>query len=189
MSRSDIIRINDLELAISLSCGAKWPAASRELPVLQPILVTLSIQHDLAKVAEDDDLSYSINYSSICKSLKHLSGVAQYDSLERMLDDIFQIVFESHEVSEMTVKVVQTKAPLHSGAVGCESTRTRNRILSGRNRFFCEDLVCQAIIGVNPCEREEKQTVCFNISVQRSQNLEESFDLRAWTRRIYDVRS
>ncbi|KAK0501533.1 Dihydropteroate synthase [Armillaria luteobubalina] len=61
--------------------------------------------------------------------------------------------------------------------------------LGGRQRYFCEDVECHAIIGVNPAERLEKQLVRFNISIDHPGYLPGTgkfLDFRSLIRRLYE---
>lgn len=91
-------------------------------------------------------------------------------------------------MQEISLKIVQLKPPLHCKAVGLETSATAG-VVDSLN-YFLEDLVCHAIVGVNACEREEKQIVKFNISIQDvSGNFDRTqwLDFRALTRRLYEV--
>jgi dihydroneopterin aldolase/2-amino-4-hydroxy-6-hydroxymethyldihydropteridine diphosphokinase/dihydropteroate synthase len=170
-------------LTVSLGSGSRWPSSTGEA---QPVLVSLSLDYDLAHAASTDELSNSIDYSSIYSAIAKLSNT-HYDSLKDLSDQVLAVASQSTtKVQEITAQVVQVKAPLHSKAVGIQSSR-KQRKWTPPDRFFCDDLVCQTIIGVNPQERIEKQTVIFNISVERSEDLMTRFDFRELTRRLYNV--
>jgi len=150
----------------------------------------LSIPYDLAQAAQTDDLSRTINYSSIYDALREETPKAQYESLGALSRQVSEIAFQtSPEIHDIAVRIVQLKSPLHSEAVGIESRRTRNHAQTIHDRFFCEDLSCQTIIGVAPYERVEKQTVILNVSVERSGSSDSSFDYLGLTRRLHDVNS
>ncbi|KAJ7164982.1 Dihydropteroate synthase [Mycena filopes] len=175
----DTIRINDLVLTVPLLSGAVWPKASGQA-TLQPVLISLSIPHDISSTASSDDLSHSINYSLLCSLLRDALNdkILPLETLEVLSSRIFDVLL-SHPnsdaplVKEAHLKVVQTRAPLHCKAVGVESVATA---LPGHTwatdyvKHFCEDLECSTIIGVNPCEREERQIVRVNVSIDRSES-------------------
>jgi dihydroneopterin aldolase / 2-amino-4-hydroxy-6-hydroxymethyldihydropteridine diphosphokinase / dihydropteroate synthase len=184
---ADKIRINDLSLSVLLEGGACWES---KVPKRQPILLSLTVTFDIRKVAETDALPDTINYSSISSEVTELLSAGCHDSLETLSDSIFNFVFQSRpDISRLDVKIIQTRAPLHTKHVGFECSRTRGTG-SFLERYFVDDLICPTIVGVNICERNERQDVCLNLSFERSdsQRAKGSFDYRGLTRIIYDVR-
>jgi len=194
----DIIRVNDLLLTVLLRHGARWAQSNAE-PVLQPILVTLSIAHDLRRTALTDDLSYSINYASICSTLcQRVTSNDVTESLEALSKRIFDLVFgleDQSVIQEVHLKVLQIKAPLHCKTIGVDSiAKVGNGHAWGVDsvRHFCEDIECQAIVGLNACEREVKQVVRLDISIENpTGDLERSnwLDFPVLIRRLYTVSS
>lgn len=181
------IRINDLSLSVLLKGGSCWESKNHEL---QPVLISFAISFDVRKVAETDALCDTIDYASFSSEVTGLLSAGCYDSLETLSDSIFKFAFHSRaDVVELDVEVVQTKAPLHTKLVGyaCSRSKGKTHILE---RYFVSDLICPAIIGVNLCERNERQDICLNLSVERSDSHRSMapFDYRGLTRIIYDVR-
>jgi dihydroneopterin aldolase / 2-amino-4-hydroxy-6-hydroxymethyldihydropteridine diphosphokinase / dihydropteroate synthase len=161
----DKIRINDLALSVFLQGGSSWESKEHEL---QPIRISLAISSDISKVVE----------------------TGHYDSLQTLSNTIFDFAFHTRtNISELDVEIVQTKAPLHAKLVGfvCSRARDDGKTLE---RYFISDLICSAIVGANACERNDKQDVCVNLSVERphGRTPERPFDYRGLIRMIYDVR-
>jgi len=186
---SDGIRVTDLSLTVPLLSGAQWP---RDKPsaVEQPINVSLVIFHDVSQAAQTDDLSLSLNYAIIAKhvrrsveshSFKHLQN------LSRHITDALSQILEGG--TEVQIKLVQLRSPLHTKTVGIEYVAKfhsdRSWTPSGVT-YFVEDLVCPAIIGVNPAEREEKQDVVVNLAINTGDE-EPEVDLRNITKSLYEV--
>jgi dihydroneopterin aldolase/2-amino-4-hydroxy-6-hydroxymethyldihydropteridine diphosphokinase/dihydropteroate synthase len=196
LSVPDIVRVNDLLLSIALATGAHWTKSSGEA-VRQPVIVSLSVSHDIRQTASTDDLVHSVNYSVLAKNLrKSLELKNIFSSLEDFAIHIFDTLLGSGSthVRELHIKVVQLKPPLHVKSVGLEAV---GAILHGGERrfshikHFVEDLVCHAIVGVNPPEREEKQVVNVNFYLEGCwEHLSENvwIDLRGLTRTLYEVR-
>lgn len=196
LKMQDTIRVNDLLLTITLTNGAHWPQ-----PVQQPVLVTLSVPHDVRQTASTDDLSHSINYAALAERLREsLHPGATFGSLEGFASYIFETLLESGpgttSSSTLHISITQLKSPLHSKAVGLvanavlSAVLTAPRWIASHIRYFLKDIECHAIVGVNDCEREEKQIVKLNISVEGcSEDLEEEhwFDFRGLTRTLYEV--
>ncbi|KAI3614388.1 folic acid synthesis protein [Moniliophthora roreri] len=201
---SDIIRVNDLSLTVLLSTGARWPPKTVSKPTSQPLLISLAIPHDVRGTAETDDLSQSINYSTLASTLRtslsppSLSNLQPvFPSLEAITTRAFDLLLNpssssSPSLSGAWLKVAQVKPPLHCKAAGIESHATTGKETgwhAHKVRHFIENLECNTIIGVNPAERLERQRVQINISIvyEGGFNLEQdSVDFRAITRGLYD---
>jgi dihydroneopterin aldolase/2-amino-4-hydroxy-6-hydroxymethyldihydropteridine diphosphokinase/dihydropteroate synthase len=197
----DVIRIKNLLLSIVLNSGARWPAKSNQ-GTLQPILLSVDIFYDIASCGISDNLDFSINYSSISKKLsaaftEEPSHVRSYQSLEDIVANcvfpVLQGALTGVSVTEIKVKIIQIKAPLHCKEVGLESwsslrTEEEGWVVS-KIRHFVTDFVCPAIIGVNDVERTEEQEVVVNISVEtHSTRLDHtSLDFRKLTRSLWKV--
>ncbi|KAJ7093999.1 Dihydropteroate synthase-like protein [Mycena belliarum] len=190
--RRDTIRINDLLLTVPLLTGSIWPKPSG-VAVVQPVLISLSIPHNISSTAATDDLSHTINYSLLCSALRDSLNdkTLPLESLESLSVQIFDILLGSN-VSEAHLRIVQSRAPLNCKAVGVECISTRGSGMpwtTGYVKQFLEDLECSVIVGVNACEREERQVVRVNISVERWDSglkRENWLDFRAMTRLLYE---
>lgn len=202
-SSRDTIRINDLLLTVPIYAGAIWPKPQGQA-ALQPVLVSLSIPHNISSTASTDELSQTINYSLLCSMLRDSlnDSTPAFDSLEQLSARIFDILLlrSGSDASipflgEAHLKVVQSRAPLNCKAVGVETTATTSSGSSwsiSHVKHFVEDLECSTIIGVNACEREERQIVRVNISIkQRDPGVQRDnwVDFRSLTRVSYEVKS
>jgi len=190
---SDSIRVNDLSLTVPLLSGAQWP---RDKPsaVEQPITISLVIFHDVSQAAQTDDLSLSLNYAIVAKHVRRsieLNSFQHLQSLARHITDALSQILEGG--TEVQIKLVQLRSPLHTKTVGIEYVAKfhsdRSWAPSGVT-YFVEDLVCPAIIGVNPAEREEKQDVVVNLAIKTGEDElgeETEVDLRNITKSLYEV--
>ncbi|KAK0188674.1 Dihydropteroate synthase [Armillaria mellea] len=202
MSGTDYIRVRDLLVNVYLSSGARWPPKEPTKPTLQPIFITLSIPYDIKNAADNDDLENSISYSALASAVRAaLSPTSSaeftpvFDSLEGVGCRIYDLLLSESpyrsSLHQIQLKISQTKAPLHCRAVGIESSAARRAgsWYVDRIRYFCEDIECHAIIGVNPAERLEKQLVRFNISIDRPDypsGDRKFLDFRSLIRRLYE---
>ncbi|KAJ7640808.1 Dihydropteroate synthase-like protein [Mycena polygramma] len=193
----DMIRINELLLTVPLLTGAIWPKPTGQA-ALQPVLVSLSIPHDISSTAATDDLSQTLNYSLLCSLLRDSLNdkTPPLESLEALTARIFDALFlrsgSDPVVHEARLKVIQSRAPLNCKAVGVECTATRSSESSWTADYinhFCQDLECSTIIGVNSCESEEKQSVRINVSIERRDCVVQRrswVDFRALTRALHE---
>ncbi|KAF9260655.1 Dihydropteroate synthase [Marasmius fiardii PR-910] len=201
---SDLIRVNDLLLTVLLYSGSRWPPKS-ELPTAQPILITLAIPHDIRNAAQTDDLSHSVNYSTLASTLRlslsppsNTAAEPAFRSLESIVFRAFDLLLNSTapsvpKLQGVHLKVVQKRPPLHVKNAGIEC-----RVVVAKDaswlvldvRHFVEDLECHTIIGVNAVERVEKQLVRINISTEWQPtdfSLErDTIDFRELTRTVYN---
>lgn len=192
----DVIRVKDRLLDISLASGARWPAKS-DKGTLQPISLSVDIFHDVAPAGTTDNLELSINYSSISKTIGYAlteQTRATYQALEDVVDRALSVVqgtLTDTTVTDIKIKIVQLKAPLHCKDVGLEawSVRENGKWNISKIRHFISDFTCPTIVGVNDVEREEAQDVVVNISVEtQSVSLDRAIlDFRKLTRCLWTV--
>lgn len=196
----DIVRINDLLLTVPISTGAHWPQEDLQKVILQPILVSLSIGHDLRTTAFTDDLSHSINYSALYSTItENIPSTTPYRDLDAITTRIIGLVGAKFpDVTSLCLRVAQATPPLHCKTIGKEwkgAGPLTDPLTSEWVKYFCEDLECHAIVGINDCERVEKQVVRFNICIDwdlghsKGEELDMRLDFRSLTRALYDVRS
>jgi FolB domain-containing protein len=162
MTRSrDTIHIDELLLTLPLATDDTNGKGEHS----QAILLSLIIAHDISRTARSDDLTYSINYAAVYKTLVETLPATRYASLEALVDYVFQTLFRSHpEVDEASV-VVTLRDTLPRFAI--ETTCRRDQTSTGPYRFTIGGLVFPTIVGVNPRERTEKQPVVFDITIDR----------------------
>lgn len=191
---SDSVRVRNLLLIVPISNGAQWPPKKSSLPTKQPIHLSLTIPHNLRPAALNDDVAASINYgslsSAVLKSLDAPHLAPGFDSLEALLDHIFATCFAAFStIQEMTANLVRPRASPYAESFGIQSTRRRDGSRVGRDVWTIEELRCNLIVGLNACEREDKQVVHFNIDLSRSRNDGDvgSFDFRSLGKKLREV--
>jgi dihydroneopterin aldolase/2-amino-4-hydroxy-6-hydroxymethyldihydropteridine diphosphokinase/dihydropteroate synthase len=157
------------------------------------VRVSVSIPYDLRAAAEGDDILKSINYGSLSKrvlaSVEDPSGsTCTFRSLEHLLDHIFGTCFDAFpEIQRMTLDVVKSKALPYADGIRVLSSRARDGSRLAPDRFAIQQLSCNVIVGLNQCEREDKQLVCFDVDVDVTPELENAFDFRLLAREIRQV--
>ncbi|THH28638.1 hypothetical protein EUX98_g5554 [Antrodiella citrinella] len=75
----DVIRVKNLQVMAFFSDGAQWLSDTAKL---QPVQITLDIAYDVSGAAAADDLTQSINYSDVCKTLTSTATSQTFASLE-----------------------------------------------------------------------------------------------------------
>jgi dihydroneopterin aldolase/2-amino-4-hydroxy-6-hydroxymethyldihydropteridine diphosphokinase/dihydropteroate synthase len=170
--------------------------------VRQPVRVSVSIPYDLRAAAEGDDILKSINYGSLSKrvlasvedqedpsSTSGSGSTHTFRSLEHLLDHIFVTCFDAFpEIQHMTLDVVKPRALPYADGIRVLSSRARDGSRLAPDRFAIQQLSCNVIVGLNQCEREDKQVVCFDVDISMTSELEENaFDFRLLARDIRQV--
>ncbi|KAF7319438.1 Folic acid synthesis protein [Mycena chlorophos] len=188
----DKIRVNDLLLTVPLVGGAVWPKTKGQA-ALQPFLVSLVVPFDVSAAAATDDLRHTINYSLLCSLLRQAFNdqTQPLGSLEDLVSGIFDALFgrEDLALNEVHLKLVQPRAPLNCKSVRIEANAKRvsnSTWIVEEMRHCCEDIQCLTIVGVNDCEREERQVVRINVSIEWKQCGIQRVDFRGLTRRLHE---
>ena len=175
----DAIRIRNLLLLARVADGAQWPSPT-SAPVRQPVRVSVSIPYDLRAAAEGDDILKSINYGSLSKRvLASVEGDASipssgstcvaFRSLEHLSDHIFGTCFDAFpEIKHITLDVVKPRALPYADGIRVLSSRARDGSRLAPDRFAIQQLSCNVVVGLNPCEREDKQLACFDVDISSS---------------------
>jgi len=155
------------------------------------VRVSVSIPYDLRPAAAGDDISKSINYGALSKqilaSLEDPSS--EFGSFEQFLDHVFSTCFSAFsEIREMTVDVVKPRALPYAEGIRILSSRARDGSRLAADHLSIERLSCNLVVGLNPCEREDKQLVYFDVDISASHERESGFDFRRMAKEIRQVR-
>ena len=90
----------------------------------------------------------------------------------------------------MTLDVIKPRALPYADGISILSSRARDGSRLSPDRFSIQELLCNVIVGLNPCEREDKQLVCFDVNISTSKKTlepENAFDFRQLARDIRQV--
>jgi dihydroneopterin aldolase / 2-amino-4-hydroxy-6-hydroxymethyldihydropteridine diphosphokinase / dihydropteroate synthase len=110
-------------------------------------------------------------------------------SLQDLAIYLLSAVSNTHDLNDkVVIKLVKVKPPLHCRAAGVEAqwfggSETANN--PSVTSSFIHGLTCPTLVGINDCEREEKQDVLIDITTRS--NSASFLDFRAVSRAIYDV--
>lgn len=189
-SDSDTIRVNNISILAAFTDGAQWPGDPSK-PKLQPITLTLSINHSIASTAHTDNLDLSINYSTVCKTAIDVATSRAFRSCEDIVDQIFTTIFERHaQVKALKISLSRPKALQQPAYAEFSSFSSRGQP-GAAEVLSLRQLECHPIVGVNLCEREQTQAVRFDLSMRRSTRTPHQappFPFRALSRKVVDVR-
>eukprot|EP00128_Syssomonas_multiformis_P018428 Colp12_sorted_trinity150504_noHs@3851 len=146
-----------------------------------------SVYTDISTSGSEDSLTHSVNYGALSKSVFEFAEVSNFKTVEALAYGIAQLGLSVNGVKKITVRVEKPSALLYAASAGVELTRTKadfpgekptdftaaedfSAHMRNTDKVFVKDLLVRAIIGVNPWEREEKQSIVLNLEM--SQDIE-----------------
>jgi len=98
---NDKITIEDLEVKFHVG------VPDEERIEVQKLLITIVIFKDLSSSAENDDISKTIDYFSVCQEIKALGENQSWKLIETLASDICKLVLTNFKAE--TVKVIVKK--------------------------------------------------------------------------------
>ena len=92
----------------------------------QDILINITIFADIRRAAENDDLEYSVNYSTLSKKiLAHAESAARL-TVEALANDLAKLCLAEPNVQRVIVRVEKPGAVRFAESVGVEIERGRD---------------------------------------------------------------
>ena len=95
----------------------------REKP--QEILINITLETDIRKAGETDDIRYSVSYRTIAKKALAHAETAQRLTVEALAADLARLSLEEPGVEKVTVRVEKPGAVRFAASVGVEIERDR----------------------------------------------------------------
>ncbi|MGA9290919.1 MAG: dihydroneopterin aldolase [Anaerobacillus sp.] len=95
----------------------------------QRFYVDLTLEADLSKASESDDLTYTVNYADAYTTIKEIVEGEPRKLVETVAEEITKKMFETFEIVEACiVKVIKPDPPIdgHYDSVAIEMKRERN---------------------------------------------------------------
>ncbi|KAN0064554.1 trifunctional dihydropteroate synthetase [Thecaphora frezii] len=182
----DVIQIKQLTVRMVVGVD-NWERVSP-----QPVTIDAKVHTDVSKAGKSDHLPYSIHYGILVKQLEAHCAAHRYRSLEALAEGLAKICLFVCHAPRVTLNVEKPRSLLHAASAGVQIVRTAqdyedengNAIiadidadrlsalrLSPRSqsalddKVIVRDLVINAILGVNPWEREDKQDIKLNLVI------------------------
>ncbi|QRV98970.1 hypothetical protein RhiJN_26989 [Ceratobasidium sp. AG-Ba] len=189
-SKSDLIIVDGLSVHAALG-SSHWPRPGVEQK-LQPLLLSITVPHNLSQAGVVDNLEESVSYGSICKvaeACAHEKG--KFSSVESLAAGIANSCFTKFpSVHEVQSVIEKQRALLHAQGAGVQTLHRR----TGEKEevvYFVRDLELSTIIGLHPWERVEKQLVRINLQWTLASNdpthPSTGFDFRGLVARVSDL--
>ncbi|KAG8744536.1 trifunctional dihydropteroate synthetase [Ceratobasidium sp. 414] len=189
-SKFDLIIVDGLSVHTALG-ASHWPRPGVEQQP-QPLVLSITIPHDLAQASAGDNLEESVSYGSICKvaeACAHEKG--KFSSVETLAAGIASSCFSKFSsVHEVRSIIEKQRALLHAQGAGVQSVHRRAGDPTN-DIYFVRDLELSTIIGLHPWERVEKQLVRINLQWTLAPNSPAlpitGFDFRSLVSRVSDL--
>jgi dihydroneopterin aldolase / 2-amino-4-hydroxy-6-hydroxymethyldihydropteridine diphosphokinase / dihydropteroate synthase len=131
----------------------------------QPIQLSIFLQASLVQAGESDDVSDSIDYGLLCKEILNVVDHQVFKNLYQLTETVANHAMTKDGAETVKVVAEAFNQFLMAESLGVSLSRGRGGIreVTGPDQFFVKDLRVHTIIGVNPRERELKQTVLVNV--------------------------
>lgn len=161
----DWIFVNDLSIrtAVGASLWAKPGAETKS----QPVLISLAVPFSVKLAGASDQLPHSIHYGILAKTAEKACENKSFGCMEAMAEEIASASLEAFDVmEEIKVTVEKPRALLHAESVSVVIERRRGAAtMKAGDRVVVKNLELSTIIGIHPWERENKQRVRVNLTL------------------------
>ena len=137
---------------------------------MQPLVLSLKLGLDIGSNDQID-----LNYSTVAKEVAAFTSNSQYKSMEQLATSIADLCLQ--KTKWVQVRLEKPKALLHADAAGILIRRPRNN--HEPDQLYISNFQVNAIIGINPWERETKQKIILNLNLF---DMEEAFSYRTIAR-------
>jgi len=113
------IRITDLKLKAIIGTN-NW-----ERKVKQTVIINVLIEYDARKAAGSDNLKYAVDYKAITKKIISKVRNSRFFLLERLTDDVLQLIMENKAVKKAVIRIDKPKALRFAKSVSLELSAKR----------------------------------------------------------------
>lgn len=162
----DRISVNDLQVRMQAGVDA-W---GRSVP--QPLHIDAHIFTDVARAGQSDHIQHTHNYGTLYRALERFATENACSSMIHAAEGCMQVCLEECHAPYAEVHVRLPRALLHADAAGISLVRSARDPASTHGMMQLEHgilrihgLRVDAILGVNPWEREHTQRVIVDIDV------------------------
>lgn len=200
---TDWILLNYLSLT-TISGPSQWSNKPGSSLAPQPTLISVGIPFSIALAGGTDHLPHSIHYGNLAKLVQKTATQGQFGCTEHLAVQVAEAAlkgFEKDGMEEVHVVVEKPKALLHAKSAGVRVVRRTSSLAVGRgegeadeqfDQILVKDLELAAIIGIHPWEREMKQKVTVNLTIDvrrwdSSTGSPDGFDCGALVNRVSEV--
>ncbi|KAG8981663.1 trifunctional dihydropteroate synthetase, partial [Tulasnella sp. 427] len=190
---TDWILINNLSLTTT-SGPSQWSNKPKSSLTPQPTLISVGVPFSIALAGGTDHLPHSIHYGNLAKVVSKTATQGTFGCTEELAAKVAEAAlaaFESEGMREVCVAVEKPKALLRAKSAGVKVFRRaqKDEDEDAFDQILVKDLELTAIIGIHPWEREMKQRVIVNLTLdvprwEVSSSPPGGFDCGSWANRI-----
>ena len=117
--QNDIVFVQDLTLDASIGVF-EW-----EKKIKQRLIFNLELSCDFSKASQSDDIFDAVNYALVCEEIEKLVSLKHYQLLEFLAERICEHLFESFNISALTLTIYKPDAVPKTSSVGVKVYRQR----------------------------------------------------------------
>ncbi len=121
----DIIKYNDIVFVQDLTLDASIGVFEWEKKIKQRLIFNLELSCDFSKASQSDDILDAVNYASVCEEIEKVVSIKHYQLLEFLAEQICDHLFESFNISAVSLIIYKPDAVPKTRSVGVKVYRQR----------------------------------------------------------------
>lgn len=94
----------------------------------QPLVLDITLEHDLKPCAKSGDLDKSINYAEVCELVTQFIQEHPAYLLETLAEDVCQFILGKFKPATVTLSITKPNAVLNTEGVGIKITRKQGDV-------------------------------------------------------------
>ncbi len=91
----------------------------------QSIRVSVTVSTDITQAAADDDISKTVNYSTLTKDINQFVKVSHFRTIEALIEALAKDILSKDRVASVWLRIEKPEAVPEAETVGVEITRTK----------------------------------------------------------------
>ncbi len=95
-----------------------------EKEIKQTVTLDIEMDFDISKAAVTDDIRHTLDYKAVSKRLKSFVGGTTFELVEKLAEEITNIILSEFAVSKVILKLDKGKAVTDASGVGVIITRS-----------------------------------------------------------------
>lgn len=116
----DKLHLHELKIETYVGC-LTW-----EQHVKQSVFVDLTVDFDSAMAGQLDDLSYTIDYSTIAATITSFIENGRFQLIESLAEKTAALIFEKFDVAKIQLAITKPAAVKNAKSVSINITRSKN---------------------------------------------------------------
>lgn len=94
-----------------------------ERAIIQPILIDIALETNIAKAAQSDDVEDALSYKAVCDDVDAWCKDIKAKLLEYLAEELITRLFDKYNCQKITLSVAKPTAIVDADAVGVQITR------------------------------------------------------------------